>query len=140
MNYLLDTCLLSELYKTAPNAGVADWITQTDENRLFISTLSLGEIQKGIGKLDSGKRKTSIQEWLDRNLIIRFSGQMLSVDQDVALEWGLLCAAMEAKGKPAPVIDSLLGATAITHNLVIVTRNEKDFQKLPVKTLNPWAI
>lgn len=139
MNYLLDTCLLSELSRNDPDPGVADWIAQVEEGRLFVSALSLGEIQKGIGKLKSGKRKTAIQTWLDRDLLLRFSERLLPIDQEVALEWGLLCAALEAKGRPAPVIDSLLAATAVTYNLAIVTRNQKDFQELPVKTVNPWT-
>ena len=138
MNYLLDTCLLSELYKPQPNTGVVDWIMRTDENRLLVSALSLGEIQKGIAKLESGKRKTSIQAWLDQDLLQRFNGRILPVDLDTALEWGLFCGISESKGRPVPVIDSLLAVTAIVHNLNVVTRNEGDFESFPLRILNPW--
>ena len=138
MNYLLDTCLLSELCKLRPNTGVIDWIMGTDESRLFVSALSLSEIQKGIAKLETGKRKSSIQTWLDQDLLQRFNGKILSVNLDTALEWGLFCGKSESKGRPVPVIDSLLAVTAIVHNLCVVTRNEGDFEPFPVKILNPW--
>lgn len=138
MNYLLDTCLLSELCKPQPNTGVVDWIMGADENRLLVSVLSLGEIQKGIAKLETGKRKSIIQAWLDQDLLQRFTGRILPVNLDTALEWGLLCGASESNGRPVPVIDSLLAVTAIAHNLCVVTRNEGDFEPFPVKILNPW--
>lgn len=138
MNYLLDTCLLSELRKPAPDAGVVAWVSDIDEARLFISVLSLGEIQKGIAKLDKGRRKNALQHWLERDLIARFEGRVLPLDLEMALEWGLLSAAAEEHGRPAPVVDALLAVTAIAHNLTLVTRNDKDFSGLSVKVLNPW--
>ncbi len=139
MNFLLDTCLLSELYKADPDPGVADWITGLEEQRLYVSVLSLGEIQKGIAKLNDGKRKRDIQTWLDQDLYRRFQGHILTLDQELALEWGILTGVSERRGRPLPVIDSLLAATAVAKNLTIVTRNVSDFEKLPVTTLNPWS-
>ena len=139
MNYLLDTCLLSELRKSKPDPGVVTWISTCDEHRLFVSILTLGEIQKGVAKLAIGDRKNAFQHWLDSDLIKRFAGRILQLDLEAALEWGLLSAAGELTGKTAPVVDCLLAVTAITKNLVLVTRNEKDFRHLPVKILNPWV-
>ncbi len=139
MNFLLDTCLLSELYKADPDPGVADWITGLEEQRLYVSVLSLGEIQKGIAKLNDGKRKRDIQTWLDQDLYRRFQGHILTLDQELALEWGILTGVSERRGRPLPVIDSLLAATAVAKNLTIVTRNVSDFETLPVTTLNPWS-
>ncbi len=138
MNYLLDTCLLSELRKPNPDPGVRQWIEDTEEARLFISVLSLGEIQKGIAKLEDGRRKNTFQHWLEHDLTLRFQGRILPIDTDTALEWGLLSAASERKGRPTPVIDGLLAVTAISRNLAVVTRNDKDFASYPAKTLNPW--
>ncbi|NOZ11961.1 MAG: type II toxin-antitoxin system VapC family toxin [Gammaproteobacteria bacterium] len=138
MNYLLDTCVLSELRKPQPDAGVVAWVSGTDENRLFVSVLSLGEVQKGIAKLAKGRRKNAFQHWLEHDLKARFGERILSLDLDMALEWGLLGAVSEDEGRPAPVIDSLLAVTAISHNLTLVTRNEKDLVGCPVKLLNPW--
>lgn len=138
MNYLLDTCLLSELRKPAPDAGVVAWVSDINESQLFISVLTLGEIQKGIAKLEKGRRKNAFQHWLESDLVSRFEGRVLPLGLDMALEWGLLSATAEEQGRPAPVVDALLAVTAIAHNLTLVTRNDKDFSGLPVKVLNPW--
>ena len=138
MNYLLDTCLLSELCRLRPDPGVIEWIADIEEDRLFVSMLSLGEIQKGIARLDDGKRRRAIQTWLDQDVRRRFNGRALSVDLEIALEWGRVCGESEKKGMPLPVIDSLLAATAICRNLALVTRNEKDFARYAIKVLNPW--
>lgn len=138
MNYLLDTCLLSELRKPDPDPGIVTWISDIDEGRLFVSILSLGEIQKGIARLENGRRKNAFQHWLEDDLLSRFEGRIVHFDLDMALEWGLLSAVCESKGRPAPVVDTLLAVTAIVRNLVLVTRNDKDFSDFPVKILNPW--
>lgn len=138
MNYLLDTCLLSELYRVNPDPGVIAWISSIEEERLFVSVLSLGEIQKGIAKLDDGKRRRGIQTWLDQDLRRRFAGRTLTVEMEIALEWGRVCGESENRGMPLPIIDSLLATTAICENLTLVTRNEKDFTRYAIKTVNPW--
>lgn len=138
MNYLLDTCLLSELRKPEPDPGVVAWVSDIDESRLFVSVLSLGEIQKGVAKLENGRRKNAFQHWLEHDLLTRFGGRILPLDLDMALEWGLTSAANESRGKPAPVVDALLAVTAIARNLTLVTRNDKDFAGFPVKIVNPW--
>jgi toxin FitB len=138
MSYLLDTCVLSELRKGAPDPNVVAWINDVDESRLFLSVITFGEIQKGIAKLDESKKKRSLQLWLEQSLPERFSGRILSFDEAVALEWGELQGGLTRSGCPAPVVDSLIAATAIRHNLVLVTRNLADFDRMPVKLLNPW--
>lgn len=138
MNYLLDTCLLSELRKHEPDVGVVGWISDIDEARLFVSVLNLGEIQKGVAKLENGRRKNAFQHWLEHDVLRRFDGRILPLDLDMALEWGLVSAVNDSRGKPAPVVDALLAVTAITRNLTLVTRNDKDFSGFPVKVLNPW--
>jgi len=139
MSYLLDTCLLSELRKPDPDANVVTWVNSIDEARLFISAVTLGEIQKGIAKLEDSKRKRAFQVWLEQDLIERFKGRVLAVDSDIALEWGSLQGEFARLGRPLPVIDSLIAATAIRHNLTLATRNTVDFERLPVKLLNPWT-
>lgn len=139
MNYLLDTCVLSELRTPAPDAGVVEWVASVEESRLFVSVLSLGEIQKGVARLEPGRRKHAFQHWLERDLIDRFQTRILPLELDMALEWGLLSAAREREGRPAPVVDSLLAVQAISRNLTLVTRNDKDFAAYPVKVLNPWS-
>lgn len=138
MNYLLDTCFLSELHRAEPDPGVAYWIEQTDEHRLYVAALSLGKIQKGVAKLDAGRKRQQIQGWLDQELRRRFVERILAIDEKVALEWGMLLAAADRIGQPLPVIDSLIAAVAVVNNLTIVTRNEKDFESLPIRLINPW--
>jgi predicted nucleic acid-binding protein len=138
VSYLLDTCVLSELRKPTPDPNVTAWIQQVDESHLYLSVIVLGEIQKGIAKLDDSKKKQALQLWLEQNLQARFAGRILPIDSSVALEWGLLQGLAARSGNPMPVIDSLIGATAICHNLTLVTRNTADFERLPVKLVNPW--
>jgi predicted nucleic acid-binding protein len=138
LKYLLDTCLLSETRRKAPNQGVVNWLESVDEDRLFISVVTLTEIQKGIVKLDEGPRRQAFQTWLDKDLSARFKGRVLGLSQDVALEWGVLLGLNERKGEKLPLIDSLLASTAIQYNLTLVTRNTNDFERMQVRLLNPW--
>ena len=138
MKYLLDTCLLSETRRKVPNQGVVNWLESVDEDRLFISVVTLTEIQKGIVKLDEGPRRQAFQTWLDKDLSARFKGRILGLSQEVALEWGVLLGSNERKGDKLPLIDSLLASTAIQYNLTLVTRNTNDFGRMPVRLINPW--
>ena len=136
MSYLLDTNVLSELRRTSPDPGVATWFSQRPPATLHLSVLTLGEIRKGIeGVLDEGRKQTLI-DWLETDLPTFFTGRILDVDGAVADRWGRLVA---AAGRSLPTIDSLLAATALEHDLVLVTRNTKDFAGLPVEAFNPWT-
>lgn len=138
MRFLLDTCVLSEVVKPEPAPGVTAWLDAADEYALHLSVLTLGEIQKGIAGLPSGQRKQRLQSWLDRDLRDRFSGRILPVTEETATEWGLLAGQAKKIGLAAPVIDTLLAATAREHNLVLVTRNTKDFEPFAIHLFNPW--
>ncbi|MCX5759394.1 MAG: type II toxin-antitoxin system VapC family toxin [Candidatus Hydrogenedentes bacterium] len=138
MKYLLDTCVISEMVKPRPNKGVVQWLSERGEETLFLSVLTIGEIQKGIAKLVDGKRKESIQTWLDEDLRLRFSERILAVDEDVASTWGIIQGNAERGGRSIPTIDGLLGATAIAHNLSVVTRNEDDIGMTGARIVNPW--
>ena len=136
--YLLDTNVLSELMKPNPNARVVNWIEATDEDLLFLSVLTLGEIRKGIMELRAGSRRARLESWLETDLRARFAGRILPVDEAVADRWGTLAAVGEAAGRPVPVIDGLLAAEALHHNLTLVTRNTTDVAGTGVLVLNPW--
>lgn len=138
MRFLLDTCVISEVVKPNPAPRVLEWLDAVDEYSLFLSVLTLGEIQKGISSLASSQKKQRLQSWLDRDLRQRFAGRVLPVCDSIALEWGVLCGENKRNGMPAPVIDALLAATARQHNLTLVTRNTRDFQHFSTHTLNPW--
>lgn len=141
MSFLLDTCILSKLrkIKTYPNEQLESWFSKYPEIEYYISSLTIGEIQKGISKLNQheNKNKMILTEWLLGELIPRFEGRILPIDVQTAAIWGDLCGNAQSKGYLFPVIDSLLAATALQHHLILVTENTKDFERMNVKLFNP---
>ena len=136
--FLLDTNVVSELVKPKPDDRVRRWIEETNESILFLSVLTLGEIRNGVQRLRSGLRRGRLESWLQVDLPSRFQDRILPIDSAIADRWGRVSAIAAAKGKPVPVIDGLLAATAIHHNLTLVTRNSSDVSGTGVPTLNPW--
>ena len=136
--FLLDTNVVSELVKPKPDDRVRRWIEETNESILFLSVLTLGEIRNGVQRLRSGRRRGRLESWLQVDLPSRFQDRILPIDSAIAARWGRVSAIAAAKGKPVPVIDGLLAATAIHHNLTLVTRNSSDVSGTGVPTLNPW--
>ena len=110
-----------------------------DEELLFLSVLTLGEIRKGVVLLPRSARRTSLEAWLSKDLPLRFSGRILDIDQEVAHRLGQISGLASAKGVNVPVIDGLLAATAIQHNLTLVTRNTRDVAATGVTLFNPWT-
>lgn len=139
MKYLLDTCLISELVKKEPIAAVVNWLDEQDEQALFLSVLTLGELQKGINKLSGSTRKDELQAWVEHDLAERFAGRILDLDMETALAWGMLQGDAERRGEKLPVMDSLIAATATAHGLIVVTRNVKDIERCRAKVFNPWG-
>lgn len=138
MGQLLDTCVLSEVWKPAPDAGVMEWLSASIEDDLFVSVLSLGELKKGIARLSEGKKKDRLlRDYL--LLRSRFSPRVLPVSDAVAERWGEIAAAAERAGRHAHVVDGLIAATALVFGHALVTRNERDFAALPVPLVNPWS-
>jgi toxin FitB len=138
VSFLLDTCVLSELARPEPDAGVVQWLGEADETRLFLSVLTLGELEKGIARLPSSARRRKIEKWVRQDLAERFSGRLLAVDQRVAERWGRLSGESESRGEPLPVIDALLAATGLEHGLEVVTRNVTDLERCGARCVNPW--
>jgi len=138
MKYLLDTCLLSELLKPQPRQTVIEWFQTVPETQLYLSVLTLGELHKGIAKLPGSKRKQKLELWLESDLKQRFKTRLLNIDLQTALVWGTVLAQAEQRGQSMSAIDSLLSATALAHNLVLVTRNTRDMEASGVPLLNPW--
>jgi len=136
--FLLDTNCVSELVRPKPQPQVLDWFEVSDERLLYLSVLTLGEIRKGLTDLPQGKRRTRLETWLEVELRARFSGRLLPIDEQVADRWGHLAAQAKRNGRPLAVIDGLLAATAVHHNLTLVTRNIGDFAEMQVPLLNPW--
>jgi len=136
--FLLDTNCVSELVRIKPDPRVIEWMEAADERMLYLSVLTLGEIRKGLACLAPGKRRTRLEAWLEVELQARFAGRVLAIDAPVAERWGLLAAQAKSRGTPLPIIDGLLAATALHHNLTVVTRNAGDFANSLVPVLNPW--
>lgn len=138
MNYILDTNVISELVAAQPDPNVVRWIDSIDPQTIYLSVITVGEIQKGIEKMDDSQRKTVLKTWLMEDLLVRFQDHLLSLDTPVMLTWGTLLARMKKIGKPMPAIDSLLAATAVQHGYTLITRNVRDFEQAGVSLLNPW--
>ncbi len=138
MNYLLDTNIISELVKKEPNPGVVRWVDERDESTLFLSVLTFGELQKGISKLNDKVRSERLQAWVDQELRYRFQDRTFPIDQEVATTWGIIQGTNEKQGIKLPVMDSLIAATAVAHNLIVVTRNIHDIERCQAAVLNPW--
>jgi toxin FitB len=136
--FLLDTNVLSEIVRPKPHSGVVQWVDSTGESLLYISVLTLGEIRKGITLLPEGRRRVALESWLDHDLVLRFSSHILPVDLAVAERWGRLAGTKAAKKSPLPVIDGLLAATALHHNLTLVTRDSSHAAITGVDVFNPW--
>jgi len=139
VKYLLDTCLISELVKKVPNSAVVSWLNEQDEQSLFLSVLTIGELQKGISKLADGARKDELQAWVEHDLALRFTGRIIDIHLETVLIWGRMQGEAEQKGVILPVMDSLIAATAKAHGLVVVTRNVKDIERCQVRVCNPWG-
>ncbi len=138
MKYLLDTCVISELIKTKPNNNVVNWIKKNNEQDYFLSSLTFGEIHKGIVKLSDKSRKDKLHQWVDHDLMERFRNRIIPIDINVAKIWGQIQGRGELEGKPMPAIDSLIAATGLFYNLIVATRNILDMQPSKVVLLNPW--
>jgi len=135
MSYLLDTNIVSETVRRNPNTAVITWLDQLPGEGLYVSVLTLGEIRKGIEALADRKRKEKLRLWLEHDLPAWFEDRVLSVDLAVADRWGRLIAEV---GRPVPTLDSLLAATALHHELRLVTRNSDDFRYPGLEVINPF--
>ncbi len=138
MKYLLDTCVISEAIKPKPNRKVMAWLKKQDEENLYLSVLTFGEIEKGIEKSINQKRKNKLRLWVEDDLKRRFEGRVLQIDIRVASKWGEIQGKSEVVGKPLPSIDGLIAVTGLVNNCVVVTRNITDMQQSSVELHNPW--
>ena len=138
MRYLLDTCVISELAKPEPNKKVVAWTTQNDEENFYLSSLTFGELYKGISKLPPSKRKENLLQWVEHDLKDRFKTRIIDITLKVAKQWGETQGISESQGRPMPAIDGLIAATGLTHDLTVVTRNIAGMQQSGVSLLNPW--
>ena len=138
MSFLLDTNVVSEWVKPKPNPGLMHWTESVDEDRVFLSVVSLAELRYGVERMASGSRQRTLEEWLHYRLPTRFERRILPVDPVVADSCGRIVSRCEKVGRPIEAIDAFLAATAEVHQLTLVTRNVSDFSVLS-DVLNPWT-
>lgn len=139
MSFLLDTNVVSEAARPRPNAGVMAWLAEADEDAVFLSVITLAELQRGVDRLPAGRRHSQLDVWLREELPLRFTGRVLAIDEAVAEAWGHLVARGEARGRVISVMDGFLAATAVVYQLTLVTRNVADFRQVVPRILNPWS-
>jgi hypothetical protein len=137
MSFLLDTNVVSEWVRPQPNSAVITWLDEVDEDRVFLSVITLTELRYGVERLAAGKRRKRLQDWLEHELPLRFEGRVLDVDLRVAHACGELLSRREAAGRPLGAMDAFLAATAGVYRLTLATRNDSDFAGI-VQCLNPW--
>lgn len=138
MNFLLDTNVVSEWVKPRPNPGVVAWLEEVDEDRTFLSVVTLTELRYGIERMSAGSRRKRLDEWLAEELPLRFEGRVLTIDRAVADVCGRVVARGEGIGRWMEAMDAFIAATAEVHQLTLVTRNTSDFDSLVKNVLNPW--
>ena len=139
MSFLLDTNVVSEWVKPRPNPGVVAWLSEADEDAVFISVMTLAELRYGIERMPAGNRRKRLDDWLCNALPIRFEERILPIDVATADIWGKLMARRQAAGRPMSVADAFIAATVEVHGLTLVTRNAVDFEPTLKGIINPWT-
>lgn len=138
LKYLLDTCVVSEFVKPRPEKKLMAWLNSIEADQVYLSVVTLGEIQRGISLKPASNRRTELEVWLNEDLMAQFADRILPLDQEVLITWGQMVAPLKALGKPMNILDSFIAATAKHHKMVLVTRNISDFENVAVSILNPW--
>jgi predicted nucleic acid-binding protein len=136
--FLLDTNIPSEFRNLRPEPRVTRWLDSVDEDLVFISVVTLGELRKGCELLDTGKRRTKLERWLEVEVGEWFAGHILPVTNAIAERWGRLEAKRQRLGLPLNIADGQIAATALEHGLTLVTRNVDDFRELGLQIHIPW--
>ncbi len=138
MAYLLDTCTISEMISVRPNGNVLKWFESQSEKTLYLSIITIGEIEKGIYQLPQSKKRLRLETWLFDELAPSFQNRLLGIDRKLMTAWAKMIAELKTKGMNRQSFDSVIEATALHHQLILVTRNVKNFKNSQVTILNPW--
>lgn len=139
MTFLLDTNLVSEWVKPQPNPGVVSWLAGVDEDRVFLSVVTLAELRSGVERLVAGARRDRLEHWLVEELPARFEHRIIPIDAAIADFWGRIIQRGRAAGRPVAAMDGFIAATAAQHSLTLVTHNISDFDPLGLSLLDPWT-
>jgi predicted nucleic acid-binding protein len=134
MTYLVDANVLSEPTKPAPSSKVIAWLSANEQN-LVVDSIILGELYIGVLALPRGRKRVQLQQWFEA---VAQTINCLAWDSTIARRWALLVASMKQRGEPLPLLDGMIAATALQHDLIVATRNTRDFRKTGVRVLNPF--
>jgi predicted nucleic acid-binding protein len=135
VKYLVDANVLSEPTKKVPDSTVVDWLRE-NEREIVVDPIILGEVRFGILLLRSGRRHASLERWFDAGVQ---KLRCLPWEAETGLRWAQLLASLRTAGRAMPIKDSLIAATALVHDLTVVTRNRVDFEKAGVSIIDPFA-
>jgi hypothetical protein len=138
MSFLLDTNVVSEWVRPVPDEHVIAWLDAVDEDRVFVSVATFAEIRRGIELLPLGRRRARLTDWLAGDVPRRFEDRVIDIDQRIAEAWGVTMARSHALGATLGTMDAFFVATALVHDLTLVTRNVRDFEATGIALLNPW--
>lgn len=136
--FLLDTNIPSELTRPQPEPRVAQWVEETDDQLMYFSVISIGEVCKGLTVHPERHRRAWLRDWLDKELRPWLADRILPVTEGIAERWGILEGDCQLRGLTINAPDGLIAATALEHGLTLVTRNVKDFGGTGLKIFNPW--
>jgi len=137
--FLIDTNVISEFVRPKPSLQVKHWFESAEPESLFASVVTFGEIRLGIEDLPAGKRRAALEQWLEEGVPEWFQANLLPVTKAIADRWGQMTIQAKRKGVTISTADGLIAATALEHDLTLVTRNAKDFAGVGVKLFNPWG-
>lgn len=136
--FLLDTCIVSETTRARASTKVIGWLDARGIDNLYISVVTIAELEQGIAHLGEGARARKVETWLADSVLPQFESRLLDVDIRVARRWGRLLGSAKRSGRPVPAVDALIAATALEHDLTLVTRNVVDFGDFDLRIVNPW--
>lgn len=139
MRYLLDTNIISEVIAKKPNQKVLDLLNSLDENDVYLSVITIGEIRFGIQKVESQTKKEQLLLWLEDDLLQRFKGRIVNIDVDTMLIWGEINQHLQSIGRVIPIMDSLIASSCVADDFTLVTRNVKDFYNFNIEIINPFS-
>jgi len=141
LKYLVDTNIVSELIKSDADERVLNYLEAIHSSVLFLSVVTIGEIEFGIEKVKNSKKKAGLRQWLYEELLISFQDRIIDIDSEVMIEWGKLSALSRSRGLTLPIMDSLIAATCLVGEYTLITRNTKDFENIPgLDLINPFEV
>ena len=138
MSYLLDTNVVSETVRPSPRQSVLDWMEARNSSDLFLAAQTMGELVRGARKVREQERRERFERWIERDLARQFDGRVLPFDGRTAAIWGRLMGDGDRAGRRPAAADAHIAAVAIQHELILVTRNVRDFARFDIQLFNPW--